>query len=374
MSFLSNQTNKSVAVLHIALSKSWRGGEQQVFYLMEELAQQKHVHSLLAAHKKSVIRQKALDKNLAVVAHATANPFDPSFLLFLKKQIKEHQINILHAHDARAHIAAVLLADLFKVNIPIVAARRVDFALKKKWFTQHKYNHHQVKRVVCVSHKIQEIIEPTIREKEKVTTIHSGVDLDKFAKQPKNILRTAYKIPANKKLIGTVGALVGHKDHRTFVNAAEIILQSQPDCHFIIIGEGARRAEIEAQIQEKNLNKHITLTGFREDVPQVLPELDLFLFTSNKEGLGTSVIDALAAQLPIVATNAGGIPEIIEDGKSGLLIEKENPTALAKACLSILDDETLQANLIEQAKERATVFSKQKTAEKTLALYRELLN
>jgi len=160
----------------------------------------------------------------------------------------------------------------------------------------------------------------------------------------------------------------------TFVDTAAILLEKNTNRHFFIIGgDGGEATAIQTYIEKKGLQSFISLTGFRSDIPKILPEIDVFLFTSKEEGLGTSVLDALACGVPIVATNAGGIPEIITHQKNGLLAPVGDSLQLAKHIETILTKKEIANKFIENGKVIVQSFDKAKTAKKTYDIYRNCL-
>ena len=142
---------------------------------------------------------------------------------------------------------------------------------------------------------------------------------------------------------------------------------------FVLIGEGELRSELEKYADDRGLGPVLTFSGFRTDVERLLPELDVMAITSRTEGLGTSILDAFAARVPVVATAAGGIPELIEDGHTGLLRPVGDDAALAKAVADVLDDTALRDRLVEGAAQKLLGFTRQATATATLAEYQAVM-
>src|SRR5690606_38089208 len=161
---------------------------------------------------------------------------------------------------------AMIAATFFGNPTPLILSRRVDFPIKKNWASNFKYNHPAIKRIICVSEKIKEITATGISQKEKLLTVHSGIDLNKFKKSDK--LRKELKIGSETKLIGNTSALADHKDYFTFVDVAEKISNDNPDYLFLIFGKGPLEKEIQDYIQSKRLEKTILLMGFRKDIPE----------------------------------------------------------------------------------------------------------
>ncbi|MFI5164697.1 MAG: glycosyltransferase, partial [Bacteroidia bacterium] len=272
-------------LLHVSTPLSWRGGEQQLAYLLEG-APQNEMKQMVLCPAGSVMEVFCKKRSIQHVV------FSKGFLpdLFLAKKIavicREQNINLVHLHDSHAHTAAVLSCMLFQNKAPLILSRKVDFPIGGNLFSAYKYNHSSIKKIICVSEKIKEIIAPAIRNQSLLAVVHDGIDLEKFAFQKSNILRKEYRITDDELLVANVAAIAPHKDHFTFVDTAEFLLKKKFKAMFFIIGDGPERKQIEKYITGKNLQKQVILTGFRNDIPQILPEIDIFLFTSKTEGLG----------------------------------------------------------------------------------------
>ena len=203
-----------------------------------------------------------------------------------------------------------------------------------------------------------------------LSKIHMGeMDYDETDEK----LHKEYNIPDDIPLIGNVAAVAPHKDYFTFINTAEELIKRNLKAKFFIIGAGPMEEEIKNYCAQKQLDKHIIFTGFRTDIKEILPELTVFLITSKTEGLGTSIIDAFACKVPVVATRAGGIPEIIEHEKNGLLADTKDAVELANQVERILNGSIDKSKIIEGQQEVLQNFSKSVTAEKTLKEYLSIL-
>tara|TARA_Y100000589_G_scaffold29326_1_gene24473 strand:- start:41575 stop:42672 length:1098 start_codon:yes stop_codon:yes gene_type:complete len=355
-------------VLHISTPKSWRGGEQQVAYLYEEL-EQKGITQYILCRKNSAMAKRGKSKGWNIIECRKTIAVDPFFARKVKSVCKQKQIDIVHAHDSHAHSSAVISASLFANTTPIVVSRRVDFAISRT--SIKKYNHKNIKRIICVSEAVKKLTEPDIKNKSVLKTIHSGIDLSKFSLTEKKTekLRKEYNIPDDIPLIGNVAAIAPHKDYFTFINTAEELIKRNLEAKFFIIGTGPLEEEIKKYCAQKQLDKHIIFTGFRTDIKEILPELTVFLITSETEGLGTSIIDAFACKVPVVATRAGGIPEIVKHEKSGLLADVKDAGELANQIERILSGNLDKKKIIEGQQRILQNFSKSVTAEKTLLEY-----
>jgi len=364
-----------INILHISTPLSWRGGEQQLAYLIEELAKQKEINQIVCCATNSKMQAFCEMQNVTHVTIPKRTPYHLSSFRKVNQICKKYSINLIHTHDAHAHTIAWLTNVFYKNSPSIIVSRRVDFAVKKKYFSLKKYNADAVKKIVCVSDLVRQITAPAIQVKDKLVVIHDGIDSNKFKYTASGILRKEFKIPKDVFLIGKVAAIAPHKDYFTFVNTVEKLVAQKIKAHFFIIGgDGGEEQLIRKYIKQKKLEKYITLTGYRNDIPKILPELDLFLFTSKTEGLGTSVLDALACKVPVVSTNAGGIPEVIKDEMNGLLAPVGDAKKLAQQVVRVLNDSTLRAQIIKSGTSTVDKFTKEKMALKTMEIYKAVYN
>lgn len=360
-------------VLHLSSEATWRGGEQQIAYLLKELAAL-GIEVKVVCKVNSPFEAFCQEEGIAFRAESFRYQYHIQTALAIKKESSDFNADLIHMHSSKSHGAAVLAASLGN-KTPLILSRRVDFPVKKSFTSQFKYNHAAIKKIICVSKAIEEITARGIKHPEKLVTVHSGIDLQKFdaSKPHKSFLYSTYNIPENRKLIGNTSALAPHKDYFTFIDSAAFLLQQRKDLHFLIIGKGALRSELENYAVEKGIASHVTFTGFINNIPEVLPCLDLFLMTSETEGLGTSVLDAFSAKVPVVATAGGGIPEMVIHEKTGMLASVKAPKQLAIYVQEVLNSESLKNTIIENAIEKVKAFSKEQTALKTLEIYKEVL-
>src|SRR6185503_8425874 len=172
-------------------------------------------------------------------------------------------------------------------------------------------------------------------------------------------------------LVGNVAALVPHKGQRHLIEAAAVVIQKVPDARFVIAGEGELRPQLERLIKERHLEKHVFLAGFRPDILSVHKAFDIFVMSSLTEGLGTSLLDAMACGKPIVATTAGGMPEVVADGQTGLLVAPRDDHALAAAIVRLLKDPQARAAMGAAGERRVRErFSSDRMVQDTLQVYR----
>jgi glycosyltransferase involved in cell wall biosynthesis len=266
-------------------------------------------------------------------------------------------------HDPHALSAGVLSG---RSGARRMGVRRVDFALRGP-LSRLKYRACDV--VVAVSGAIAAVLERERLPAERIRVVYEGVPARPPLPGGVEALR-ALGLPQTAEVVGNVAALTGHKDHATLLEAAALVVPRRPEARFVIVGEGERRAELEARTRALGLAERVVFAGFRDDVDRLLPAFDVFCLTSHLEGLGTSLLDAMAFGRPVVATAAGGIPEAVEDGVTGVLVEPEDADGLAGALDGVLEDIDLRRRMGKAARrvfERR--FTIDRVAQAHLALY-----
>ena len=194
-------------------------------------------------------------------------------------------------------------------------------------------------RLIVVSKAIERKIREEGRFGAPVSLIYNGVDLQRYNhQQPCCTLHDEYHIPEDSQIVGVVARLEAEKGHRTLVDAWPEVLAAVPNAWLLIVGEGSERDALEAEAATLGVSDRVVFTGRREDVPAVTAALDVAVLPSYREAQGLSVLEAMALSRPVVASRVGGIPEMIEDGVSGLLVPPNDCTALAAAIIRLLKD------------------------------------
>ena len=350
-------------ILHVSAAKTWRGGERQLAFLVDELAKKKISQAVLCIHG-SAMAKWCRQHDLPFFTYRKIFSLNPVVAMHIRWICRRLKITHVHVHDSHAHTFSVLAASWLGNRASIIVHRRVDFPVGGNFFSKWKYNHPAISRIICVSGFVKRLIQPVLRHPEKVQVVHDGIDLESMPPQP------TFADCAPPYKIGNIAAIAPHKDYFTFVRTAEILLRNGLPAQFLIIGgDGGERAAVEAFIAQKKLSENVKLLGFRKDVPELIGQLDLLLFTSKTEGLGSTILDAFAAGLPVVATRAGGIPEVVENEVTGLLAPVGDAAALAWQVRRMLEDAELREHILANAKVKVRQFSKQKMAERVLACY-----
>ena len=369
MTGLEASERPPLRVLHLSTPRSWRGGEQQAAYLLQGLRLQ-GVESLVLCPEGAALAVYCSRHAFQLETFPGFGPPGLTAARLCARLAASGHFDCIHTHDARAHSAAVLAAVLFGMRQPIIVSRRVDFPLRSGFMTQWKYRHKQVCAIVCVSQAIREVVRASLQSEKRLEVVYSGVDLQRFGAGSDGRLRRELQIDPDVPLIANVAATAPHKDYPTFIRTAERLVKQGIKAHFVIIGDGPDRAALQASVDAMpDLRGRLTFTGFRDDIERILPELDVFLITSRTEGLGTSILDAFAAGVPVVATRAGGIPELVRHESTGLSAPVADDAALAGQVARLLHAPDLRATLIKQARVFVQDFDWRKTAAATLEIY-----
>ncbi len=355
-------------VLHLSSERTWRGGEQQIAYLMGVL-QSHGVHNVLAARAGSEMARRHPEASLL----AFRGEWDLATAWRLRQLVRQERIDLIHAHSGHGHTLAVLAATL-GAGVPIVVSKRTDYPMKKSSFSRWKFNHPAIAHFLCVSDKIRQILSQDLQIPAKALTVYSGIDVSRFPAKPLKDIRTLFNLPTEARVVISTAAISPQKDYATFLRVAAQTRLHHPELHYVVCGEGPSEAEIKTMAQDMGLQQTVHFVGFRKDLSEFLGSADAFLITSREEGLGTSILDAFAVSLPVIATAAGGIPEIVRHGETGLLAPVADHLMLATHVENtVYLAGTLREKLIAQAKKLAAEFSYQRTGEKTLAIYRHIL-
>lgn len=232
-------------------------------------------------------------------------------------------------------------------------------------------------RIVATCELVRQIeIEHAQVPSDKVITIYNGIDMERSAASPLAAarIRQAFNIPADALLLGSVGRMHRSKDFGNLLTAMVQVRKRIPAVWLLLVGDGELRGELESRAQTLGLSSVVTFTGIRDDVPDILAALDIFVLPSRWEGLPLVVLEAMAAGLPVVATAVGGTPEVVVDGVTGLLVPPRDPAALAQAITRLLRNPDLRRKMGRAGRERVTEhFSVEQMVRKTESLYEQLL-
>ena len=357
----------SLRVLHLDSAATWRGGQNQVLLTAKGMADRGHA-SMLACRAGSPLETRARTEGLAVRGLPLRGDLWPPGIIGLARVLRQERPRALLLHDPHA-VSAGLVAARLAGGPSLVAVRRVDFPLRGT-FSRWKYG--ACGRVIVVSRAIGAVVERGGLDRSHLRLVYEGVS-DRAPQPGGREALAALGVPAGAPVVGNVAALTGHKDHATLIEAMAILRPRAPEARLVIAGQGELRPTLEALVQERGLGDRVVFAGFRRDLDRILPAFSVFCLSSHLEGLGTSVLDAMAFGLPVVATAAGGIPEAVEDGVSGRVVPPRDPSVLADALAEVLGNEARRRALGAAGRRRfLELFTTDRMVEETVRVLEEV--
>jgi glycosyltransferase involved in cell wall biosynthesis len=320
-------------VLHVDTAATWRGGQNQVLLTARGMAG-RGVSTAIACRRGGELEARARAAGATVWPLPLRGDLWPPGILALARRLRRERPGALLLHDPHA-VSAGLVAARLAGRAVLVAVRRVDFPLRGP-FSRAKYT--ACDRVIVASRAIGSMVERGGVPEARLRLVYEGVP-DRAPAAGGRAALEALGVPRGVPVVGNVAALTGHKDQATLVDAMARLRPRLPEARLVIAGEGELRPTLEAQVRGLGLGDRIVFAGFRRDLDSLLPAFSVFCLSSRLEGLGTSLLDAMAFGLPVVATAAGGIPEAVEDGVTGRVAPQGDPAALADALADVLGDE-----------------------------------
>ncbi|MBI4446662.1 MAG: glycosyltransferase family 4 protein [Acidobacteria bacterium] len=366
---------ESYRVFHIDTENTWRGGEKQVELLIRGL-RKKGVECHLAAAPGGPLLKKMYDW-VPVLPLRMNNDLDFVAVARAALYCRDWRIRLIDAHTTRGHALGFWLKLLFPETL-LVVHRRVDFPPPSHWGNRVLYLSRRVDQFVAISNHVAAILEKFGVGESRIAVIHSAVDPSPFQFVDRSEARASLlrrlSVSSEVPLIGTAAHLAPHKDHATLFKALAILKKESVAFHCVIAGEGRLRRKLERMANDLEIARQLTFLGFHEDMPAFMRALDVFTLSSRTEGLGTAVLEAVHAGACVVATGAGGIPEMVTDGHSSLLCEPGNFQVLAQNLKRALENCELRERIAANARCGLQArFLPEIMVSKTLSLYENLL-
>jgi len=362
---------RRLRILHVDPERQWGGGEVQVLGLTQYLDKAGHV-SHVAVHPHGILAQRLHAAGLATRPLSIRNHLGGIAGWRLRRMVRQEGYDLVHFHTARAHALSPWVRGL---PIKRVVTRRMDYPIPPGWMSHFLYIQ-SVDMVVAISSGVRAALRAADILDTHIRLIPSGIDSKQFVPNSdrRASIRRQYDLTEDAPLVLAVGALVERKSHRTLIDAAARLKQNGILLHYLICGAGPLRAALETQTRALGLNSQVHFAGFCHDLPAHLAAADFFVHTPLWEGLGIAVLEALAAGLPVVASRVGGIPELITDQVTGLLIPPKDASALETALTRYVHNPDWAKTLGQAGQAAAHArFDIGATAQANEALYYELL-
>jgi glycosyltransferase involved in cell wall biosynthesis len=318
---------------------------------------------------------------IAELGRALSPLRDMVTLFKLWRLMRKLRPDIVHTHTAKAGFVGRLAAWLARVPVRVHTFHGHVFqgyfrpAKTRLFLALERFAARLSDRLITISPALKDELVHTYRiaPPEKFAVVPLGLDLQPFADTPRRQMtfRERFGISPDAPLVGSVGRIVPIKNHGLFLAMAQRVRRAVPAAHFVIVGDGEARATTEAQVDALGLRDAVTFTGFLTDLPGVYSDLDLLVISSDNEGTPTSVIQALAAGVPVVSTAVGGVPDLLAQGAYGALVPPDDPDALAAAVRQAIreparDQDVIQGAMLQQ-------YDIARLADDIATLYRHLL-
>jgi glycosyltransferase involved in cell wall biosynthesis len=302
--------------------------------------------------------------------------------LRLARYLREHSIEIVHSYGFYSNLFAIPAARLAGAPVVIASIRDCGEALTP---TQRQAQKMFCKMADCVLANAEGVRRWLISEgypARKIQVIRNGiVRPTPVAVEEGGKLRQELGLPSNTRLVAVCSRLTPLKGIEHFLDAVSVVGRSRPDVRFLIIGgpshigDGSYKSDLERYASNLGLGDRVIFTGFRTDIAKILPEIDISVLPSLSEGLSNSLLEAMTAGVPVIATRVGGTPEAVEDGGTGLLIPPGDLDALIRAMSFLLDNPQSSRRMGEEGRRRAlSLFSVERMVQETESLYFKLLS
>lgn len=360
----------TATVLHVDTGREWRGGQSQVYWLMEGLGRSGW-RPVLAAPENAPLARRARGAGMEVRPMTARGDLDAFALGRLTTLCRSIRPAVVHAHTARAHALAVTAARLAGVSARVVT-RRTELGVRPHWFSRAKYRS-GVSRYLAISRRVAESLIAGGVDPARVTVVYSGVPAAGPAGDP-----VADRLEARRRLGLPAGGFVG-----VFVGAltrekgADLALEAwsrlEAPATLVVVGDGPERERLAERAARPDLAGRVLLAGFQEELARLWPAFDLLVAPSRHEGLGTAVIQAMGAGVPVIVAAVGGLMEVVEDNRTGRQVPPDDPESLARVVEELRTSEVNRSRLARAGRGRAADFSVERMVSGTRAVYESLL-
>ena len=378
-------------VLHIITRLDKGGSAENTFLTVKGLDKEKYDVTLMSGPVEDADQERRTQVeecgiryiHLPVLVRNIHLVYDFIALCRIYRFLAKEKFDVVHTHTSKAGLLGRFAARLAGISRVVHTPHGHIFygyfgRLKTKMFIRlEKLASRVTNRIVALTdrEKSDYITHKIVRE-GKCIVIHSGIELDRYREltlEEKNKLKKEIGIPEDALVVGTVGRLVPVKGPEFMLKASQYIIPESPETHFIFAGDGPLKEGLQTLAKETGTDKNIIFLGWREDVPRILSLFDVLLLPSLNEGMGRVLAEAMALGKPIVASNAGGIPDLVIHGKNGFLVPPQNPEELAKHIQLLLENKDRREKMGRAGKEMASGFTHEAMVQKIAHLYEELM-
>jgi glycosyltransferase involved in cell wall biosynthesis len=366
-----NIETKKIKILYLTHSLTWGGLEKVIFQLGKYL--DKNIYQIIVVYWKDGDYYETYLKEAGIeVIRIKSYIWSAKFIFSVAKIIREKNIDIVHSWFPDEDLVSIISSLLSFKKVYRVASFQVPFFVKKLHFLRYKIIGRLFRKIICCSEWYRQLIlRGCGLENFRVITIHNSVDLRNFPNKPSDYEikknRSEFGIKEEDKLILCAARLSPEKGIDILIEAMSIIKKHIPHVKLLIVGDGPQKTELISQVRKLDLVGDVIFAGFRKDIEKIYYLSDIFVLPSREEPFGIVLIEAMTAKKPICATRVGGIPELVEDGKNGILVNAGDVTGLAKSIIQLL---SMPKSELEKMGEKGYLLCKEKfSVEKMVSLY-----
>lgn len=359
----------TLKVLHTESSPGWGGQENRI--LNESIGLKKlGVKVYILCQPESMLSKKASQAGLEVFTYPMRKSYDLKAIYFTLKLIKKLGVDVVNTHSGKDSYIAGIAGKLSTKHPLIVRTRHLALPITSTF--SYKY---LADIVVTVSEYVKNYLISKGISSRKVFAVATGVDIEKFAPDRiKATVKAELGLKEDTPLIGTVAVLRKKKGHHILIQAIPEVLKSFPEAVFIFAGDGPQRKNIEAQILKYGISNNVIMLGHRDDIPNILSSIDVFVLPTEQEALGTSFLEAMAMCKPVIGSDVDGVREVIDDGVNGFLVPSGDAKALARKIIELISDRQKAAKMgIEGRKKVETKYTIERMCKTMFDLYENYL-
>ena len=369
---------KRLKVLQVIGGGEIGGAERHLLTLMRLMDRERFTPELLCLCKgpfAGLCREEGITTHEVVMRHK----LDLATVAPIRRLIREQNIDIVHTHGVRANLVARMAGRA--ENVPVAttfhSVLRYDYSSSAEALVARaltRLTNNRTDTFIAISGAIKEDLVSMGVSPQRIQVIYNGLDVSLLTPgDSPDIVRENLGITPGQRVVAMVGRLHVVKGHIFLLQAAQRIITQHDNVVFLLVGEGPERRTIERTIRELGLEDKVVMTGFYPNMSELYPIMDMLCLPSLMEGMGLVLLEAMYFGVPVVATQVGGIPEVIIDGESGLLVDPGNSEALTMAITWLLDSPDLQRQLIEGGRRRAGEFTVENMVRHTEQVYTDLI-
>jgi len=358
-------------ILHGETRRHLYGGGQEVIYLISALLERGHDCTLICP-PGSGIDSAARAVGIPVRNLFCAGDLDLPFAYRLTQYLQSSRPDLLHCHSRRGADMLGGLAASFAA-VPAVVSRRVDNT-EMRLLAALRYR--PFRKIIAISEAISVVLQEHDVAASRIEVIRSAVDTAQFEDAPNcDAIRSEFGISADALVLGAAGQLIPRKGHRYLLQAVAGLKQRYPTLRLVIFGDGYLGNQLREQASSLGLGGSVQFAGFRDDLDDFMGCFDVFVHPALAEGLGVATLKAAAASVPVIGFDAGGLPEAIVDGETGILVPPEDVDALQDAIATLADDQGLRQRMGAAGRKRMqNEFSIDTMVTRHISLYESVLN